>query len=156
MLSPALTKLKSFHTFLARLIEQENEETILRATVNTFVTDQLTEKESKEGLKSFYNELDHIFNLQFGKILLALSSSSQLKTMKNQSVPYFNSLNSHIQDCEERKDCTGAIDLINELGRTCYEVIFLYFFCIHLYLQSCNVCRSKSCSFEHSPPSSCG
>ena len=120
---------EELYNFLARLIEQENGATILRAIVNTLVANQMTEEDSKQGLLSFYEKLHQIFNLQFGKILLALSSSTQLKAMKNQSVPYFDSIESDIQDCEEKEDCTGAMDLINELGKTLLQKKLIFSFC---------------------------
>ena len=125
---------EELYNFLARLIEQENGATILRAIVNTLVANQMKEEDSKQGLISFYNELDHIFDLQFGKILLALSSSTQLKTMKNQSVPYFDSIKSTINDCKDREDCKGAMELINILGKTLQRKFLKLFSCFDLFL----------------------
>ena len=70
------------YKFLANLINGEKGATILRSTINTLVANQLTEEKSKHGLISFYHELDHLFNLQFGKILFAMMSSyDQLETI---------------------------------------------------------------------------
>ena len=70
------------YKFLANLINGGKGATILRSTINTLVANQLTEEKSKHGLISFYHELDHLFNLQFGKILFAMMSSyDQLETI---------------------------------------------------------------------------
>ena len=60
-----------------------------------------------------YLLLDNIFNLQYGKILLATSSPSQLDAMITKDWPYFT--NYSLDQCLSGGSCQGVTDLMKQI-----------------------------------------
>ena len=57
-----------------------------------------------------------MMDLKFGKILLALSTPSQLETMLAKDLPYVTMYAEEIKLCSSQNNCTGIAALINTLG----------------------------------------
>ena len=101
--------------FLHSLLSTQSPRTIIQATVNTIQSDNVKEKNIKL-LNGFYQSLSSTFNLQYGKILLALSSTSELETMLAKDRPYFTPYSQEIEQCLTDASCHGVRDLIKTLG----------------------------------------
>ena len=63
-------------------------------------------------LNTFYLSLDKIFHFQYGKILLALTSLSEVEAMMAKDWPYFTSFSGDIDQCLSGVTCS----LLQSLG----------------------------------------
>ena len=54
--------------------------------------------------------------LSFGKVLLALSPPSTLKTMMAEEMPFIAPFSTHLNQCFSRGNCDGIQDIINTIG----------------------------------------
>jgi hypothetical protein len=68
-------------------------------------------------MAQFYAALDNIFNLQFGKILLATASLSQLEDMMAKDLPYLTKYSNEIDQCIKNASCQKVVNLIQTLGK---------------------------------------
>ena len=109
--------------FLHRLVSSQSPRTIIQATVNTITSGDLKYSVDKRGMSQFYEALDQIFNLQLGKILLAVSSPEEIKTMMDRDMPYFTKYKKEIEHCLNGTNCQDIGDLINSLG----NIVFIQF-----------------------------
>ena len=100
--------------FLHNLVSTQSPRTIIQATVNTIQSDNIREIESRQLLNEFYQALDQVFDLQYGKILMALSSTSQLQDMMSKSWPYF-----HNFSCQEMDQCLSGLncEIVQKIGK---------------------------------------
>ena len=103
--------------FLHSLLSTQSPRTIIQATVNTIQSDNIKEKENRKRMAQFYAALDNIFNLQFGKILLATASLSQLEDMMAKDLPYFAKYSHEIDQCIKNASCQKVVNLIQTLGK---------------------------------------
>ena len=71
---------------------------------------------TKEKVSLFYKALDKIFDLQFGKILLAVSSKEELQFMFDKDWPFFGNLTSELGHCLNGTRCTEITQAIQNLG----------------------------------------
>ena len=110
------------------LISWGGRRTLLYATVNTIQagirggsqgTDNISSK-NKEKVSIFYQALEKTFDLQFGKILLAVSSKDQLQFMLDQSWPVFANLTVELGLCLNGTRCTQITEAIQTLGGFCF------------------------------------
>jgi hypothetical protein len=85
--------------FLNSLLSTQSLRTIIKATVNTIQSDNIKESLSKEQMNQFYLTLDKIFDFQFGKILLAISSPPEIEAMMAKNWPYFTHFSQDIYQC---------------------------------------------------------
>ena len=103
--------------FLHSLLSTQSPRTIIQATVNTIQSDATIERKTKKLLGDFYHSLDKIFHFQLGKILLALTSSSQLETMLAKEWPYFSAYSKQIKECKTNERCKGIMDLTQSVDK---------------------------------------
>ena len=68
----------------------------------------------------FYQALDKIFDLQFGKILLAVSSEEELQLMFDKGWPFFGNLTNELGLCLNGTHCTQITEAIQNLGELCF------------------------------------
>ena len=69
-------------------------------------------------LGKFYEALNEIMDLRFGKVLLALSSPTQLEVMLAQDLPYIKPYSLEIKQCLKQSNCEQMIELIETIGNT--------------------------------------
>ena len=91
-------------------------ECLIQATVNTVQETDFKERENKKRMNQFYLVLEKSLNLQYGKILLATSSPSQLEDLIAKDVPYFSVYTSQVKDCLHEDSCQGVENLVTSLG----------------------------------------
>ena len=75
------------YNFLDDLISNESPRTLIQGIVNTLGSKDLDGKSSKN-LDDFFQALNDMMALKFGKILLASSSPAKLKSMLDRGLPY--------------------------------------------------------------------
>ena len=101
--------------FLEQLVTKATPRSLLLAVVNSLQSDNLN-RNDRTLLNMFYKELDQIMDLKFGRVLLALSTLAQLKTMLAKDLPYVATYEEEIEHCSFQDNCTGIAALINTIG----------------------------------------
>ena len=119
--------------FLHRLVSSQSPRTIIQATVNTVKTGDLKDSVDKRGMSQFYEALDQIFNLQLGKILLAVSSPEEIKTMMDRDMPYFTKYKKEIEPCINGTNFQDIGDLINSLGNIVFILFIIFSYVLPLF-----------------------
>ena len=103
------------YQFLDGLLSSESLRTIIKATVNTIQSDDI-KGTNKKMVNEFYLALNHTFDFQYGKILLATSTFSKLKTMMEKDWPYFTPYSQEIKQCLSGASCQGIINIVSSSG----------------------------------------
>ena len=101
--------------FLEQLVTNATPRSLLLAVVNSLQSDNLN-RNDRTLLNMFYKDLDRMMDLKFGRILLALSTPSQLETMLAQDLPFVTMYAEEIDLCSSQKNCTAIAALINTIG----------------------------------------
>ena len=101
--------------FLEKLVSNATPRSLLLAVVNSLQSDNLN-RNDRTLLNMFYKDLDRKMDLMFGRVLLALSTHSQLKTMLAKDLPYVTQYAEEINLCSSETNCTGITALISTLG----------------------------------------
>ena len=104
------------YQFLHSLLSTKSPRTIIQATVNTIQSNNIREEANRRRLNQFYLALDKIFDFHLGKILLAVSSLTELKSMMAKDWPYFSHYSQEIDMCLNGASCQGIMDLVKTLG----------------------------------------
>ena len=104
------------YQFLHNLLSYHSPRTIIQAVVNTIESNDVKDLENRENINQLYLALDQIFNFQYGKILLALSAPSELRSMQSQGWPYFTHFSKEMDECLNDSSWQGVTDLINSVG----------------------------------------
>ena len=66
-------------------------------------------------LGEFYQVLTHLLDLQMGKILLALSKPSELKTLLSEDSPFLSRYSQQLTSCLSGMNCSGVKTLSTQL-----------------------------------------
>ena len=103
--------------FLHSLLSTQSPRTIIRAIVNTIQSNDLKAFKNRMGMNQFYLALDKIFHFQFGKILQATASPSELQVMISNDRPYFSHYSQEIHQCLNNNSCQGIRNLTTTLGK---------------------------------------
>ena len=98
--------------FLYNMVSDNNLRTIIKVAVNTIQSDRVKEVENKNLLFGFYQHLEKSFNLELGRILLAVSSPSELQAMLIKNLPYITPFSNEIEACFNNKDCSALGNLV--------------------------------------------
>ena len=78
----------------------------------------------------FYLALNKLLDLNVGKIVLAASSSSQLRAILDQGLPYLDPFVQETEECINGSDeCQSVVDLVNSLGGNSHSFIPNTFLC---------------------------
>ena len=104
------------YKFLHNLISTQSPRTILLATVNSIQSNKIKESENRKRLGHLYLDLDKKFHFQYGKILTAILSSSEIQTMMAQDWPYFIQHQQYIDKCLNGSNCQRSLDTMKDLG----------------------------------------
>ena len=102
------------YQFLHSLLSTQSPRTIIKATVNTIQSESLKEYSTRKWMNQFYLTLNKTYDFQYGKILLALSSNSQLEAMMAKDWPYFTHYTQQLEECLGSISCL----LLQGLGNT--------------------------------------
>ena len=102
--------------FLHSLLTTQSPRTIIQATVNTIESDNIKDNTNRQLLNDYFQSLNRTFNFEYGKILMALSSPSELQAMMDKNSPYFTNFSKDIHLCLSGDSCHGLMDSIKSLG----------------------------------------
>ena len=108
-------ELKLFQFFHNLLLDQ-SPRTIIKATVNTILAAEIKEGETRKRLNKFYLALDKVFNLELGRILLAISSQNNLYGMIDRDMPWITKYSKEIYQCLDGHICEGIIGIVQSSG----------------------------------------
>lgn len=89
--------------------------TLLLATINTLQGNTVIEDVVWAGFRSFFKVLEKELDLEYGKILLALGSPSELQAILKRDWPYLDSYKEALDACLQKEDCNGVSKAIGEL-----------------------------------------
>ena len=104
------------YRFVDQLLSNERSRTIIQTLVNLFQSGAITDETSFLLAKQFYNVLASTLDLQFGNVLLATSTSAQLKAVTRYDWPFFGDNNDMIEKCLWESNCHGIADILQKLG----------------------------------------
>ena len=105
------------YQFLDHLVAAESPRTMIRAVVNTIQSDALVEPENRRRINEFYLAIDKHFRFEYGKILVATATRTQLKDMLVENWPFFDNFRTELVGCLNGINCERVEDLINTLGK---------------------------------------
>ena len=74
-------------------------------------------------MNKLYGVIEEKFKLQLGKIVIAQSSQSQLRTLLGRRLPYLERFTQEVEDCTEREECEEAALLVDSLPGECLHCI---------------------------------
>ena len=103
-------------SFLDNLFSTESTRTIIQTLVNTFRFGTITDKTSLTLTKDFYFSLASTLDLQYGNVLLATSTRSQLQEVLDNDWPFFTNNTRLVERCLKDSDCEGTQKFIHGLG----------------------------------------
>ena len=102
--------------FYDNLLSTQSARTIIQTSVNTFKTGAITDKKSHVLAKEFYAVLASSLNLQYGNVLLATSTKSQLQEVLNKDWPFFTNNTASLTTCLKDSDCESIQDMFEIKG----------------------------------------
>ena len=106
------------YRFVDQLLSSEIERTIIQSYANLFHSGVLKGTTSIPLAKEFYMDLAANLNLQYGNILLATSTKSQLQALRNIDVPFFTNNTDLVKTCIWDSKCDQLQHIIGDLGKT--------------------------------------
>ena len=97
----------------------------MQATINNLRPGVVQHKANQETVKKIYQILDEEFDLQLGKIVIALSSREELKSMMmRDDPPYLAKYWEEILECFD-SNCTRIQTIFNDFGKLSIYHYFL-------------------------------
>ena len=106
------------HRFVDQLLSSESKRTIIQSYVNLFHSRVLKGTTSITLAKAFYMDLAATLNLQYGNILLATSTKSQLQAVRDIDGPFFSNYTDLVKTCIWDSKCDSLQEIIGDLGKT--------------------------------------
>ena len=110
-----ITVFKLFR-FIDQLLLGETSRTIIQSMVNLFQSGVLHDRTSLNLAKEFYLVLASTLELQYGNVLLATLTKSQLQTVIDNDWPFFTNHTDLVKMCLKNSDCGSTQDIIQEIG----------------------------------------
>jgi hypothetical protein len=104
--------------FFLQYLLTHTSRTIIKATVTSIQASDIQDTVNKNLVNKFYSSLDKIFNLQYGKILLATSSPNELQNQVDNNWPFFSHYSKEVEQCLSGASCQEVRDAILALGKT--------------------------------------
>ena len=119
-----------FLIFFDHLISTQSPRVVIRTLVDTIHSGVITNRETKKGLNNLYLALEEEFDLQYGKVLLALSSKGELEEMLEKEWPFFDKYRQEVNLCLSGTTCDSLKDIIAMLGKELlqFEISWKYVF----------------------------
>ena len=109
-------------TFINELISKATSRTVIQTIVHLFQSRTfMKEKASLKLAKQFYQVVATTLGLQYGNILLAISTLAQLQMAKQNESPFFSNYTDHLGKCHQESCCDFFQDIYRYLG-TLYKV----------------------------------
>ena len=103
--------------FVDQLLSNESSRTIIQTAVNLFRSGVLKDLTGFTEAKQFYQVLVSTLDLQYGNVLLATSTKSQLQAVINNDWPFFTNQTDLVKTCLLDSGCDSLQDIFQKLGR---------------------------------------
>ena len=103
--------------FVDRLLSNESARTIIQTFVNVVRSGVITDVRRFTLIKELYGVLAATLNLQYGNVLLATSTNSQLQTVLDNDWPFFTALTKVVKNCLYSSQCNSVQDKVQKLGK---------------------------------------
>ena len=113
-------ELIKLYKFFDGLVTNDDSTTIIQSTVSTLNSGAILDKDNFDKSAKFYNHLENIFQLQYGKILLSTASKSQIQSILDKRLPFFGKLTQEVESCLNGTTCDAVQEAIQSLGDTFY------------------------------------
>ena len=104
------------YTFIDQLLTNETSRTIIQTIVHLFTSGAITDDKTLFLTKQFYHVLGSTLELQYGNILLATSTMSQLQALKRNNLPFFENYIEFIEKCLHDSICDFVQDIYQKFG----------------------------------------
>ena len=101
--------------FVDQLLSFESSRTIIQTFVNVFHTGVIQNPAALASAKEFYMVLAATLNLQYGNVLVATSTRSQLQDVIDNGWPFFTNT-SLVKTCLFNNDCVNLQSILQKLG----------------------------------------
>ena len=112
------------YRFVLQLLSIESQRTFIGSYTNIFHSGVLKGTTSITLAKAFYMDLVATLNLQYGNILMATSTRSQLQALKDNDAPFFTNNSDLVKTCISDSKCDALMEMVGALGKQ-------YFFCLN-------------------------
>ena len=112
------------YTFIDRLLTNETSRTIIQTIVHLFTSGAIRDDKTLSLTKQFYHVLASTLELQFGNLLLATSTMTQLLALKRNNWPFFENYTTFVEKCLQNSVCDFVRDIHQQFGT------WLYFHCL--------------------------
>ena len=114
----------NLYQFIDNLTSNQSKRTVLQATLNTIWSGDLKNTLYERRIDGYYNALEKLLKLDYGKILLASASRAKLKSIIENEMPFFRNYSEEVNQClggcaeaSCRNKCEGLNALMESLGR---------------------------------------
>ena len=114
---PNPTSLKLF-SFFEGIIDSQKPGAMIRTVVDIIQSEIVDNTDSQKSLNELYLALEKEYDLQYGKILLALLSKKQLEDIMGKGWPFFLKYSQEVDLCLNGTACDSLDDIIATLGKT--------------------------------------
>ena len=85
--------------------------------INTLESGKLEGIVEGNQVLEFFQAMDRIFQLEYGKVLLAVSSRHQLEEMVERGLPYLADYTEVVRSCINGSGCEGVRKVVDTLGK---------------------------------------
>ena len=111
-----ISMIRLYHS-VEQLVGSESAATLIQTVVGLIDGNEVEDTAILQKMGQFYLVLEKMFNLQFGKLLLALSTKKELQIMLDKKLPFFSNFENEVKMCLENISCAKLDDLIETLGK---------------------------------------
>ena len=105
------------YRFVKNLLSSESIRTIIQSYTNLFHSGVLKGTTSITLAKAFYMDLAATLDLQYGNILLATSTRSQLQVLKDNDAPFFTNNSDLVKTCILDSKCRRLQGILEGKGK---------------------------------------
>ena len=102
--------------FFQRMVKSQSPRSLIKIVVDTIQSGDINNRESKKSVNELYLALEKEFDLQYGRVLLALSSKAELEVMLSKGWPFFVKYSQELALCLNGTRCDALNDIIAILG----------------------------------------
>ena len=118
------------YTFIDQLLTNETSRTIIQTIIHLFTSGAIADDKTLFLTKQFYHVLASTLEMQFGNLLLATSTMTQLQALKRNNCPFFENFTAFVEKCLQDSVCDFVQDIHQQFGTwPCFScLISLLFF----------------------------
>ena len=110
------TPLLTMYNFVNELLSTEGPRTIIQTLVNIFRFESIKDTTTLNLVREFYFVLASTLDLQYGNILLATSTKSQIQEVIDKDWPFFTNKTDLVKACIKDSDCDSIQNIVQKLG----------------------------------------